>query len=110
MRDSSGNSSATEFDRGAGNNARITFAPSVSGTYYLSSFGSSLLGTYKLSATDLGPGGDDYVRSTAMTGVVSVGLSVTGNLESTNDDDWFRVTLAAGRSYQFDLEGSDTGQ
>jgi hypothetical protein len=53
---------------------------------------------------------DDYAGSTATTGVVSVGGSITGNIESTQDIDWFRITLTAGRVYQFDLEGSDTGQ
>jgi len=110
LRDSGGSSIALDFDSGVGSNARITFAASASGTYYLSFLRSSLLGTYKLSATDLGPGSDDYAGSAATTGIVSVGGSVTGNIESTNDDDWFRVTLTAGRIYQFDLEGSDTGQ
>ena len=36
--------------------------------------------------------------------------STTGNIESTNDADWFRVTLTVGHIYQFDLEGSDTGE
>src|SRR3954471_7410463 len=53
---------------------------------------------------------DDYAASTATTGVVNVGGSITGNIESTQDEDWFRVTLTAGRSYQFDLEASATGQ
>ena len=63
-----------------------------------------------MSVTDLGPGRDDYAASVATTGVVSVGGSTTGNIESTGDEDWFRVTLTAGRSYQIDLEASDTGQ
>jgi len=37
---------------------------------------------------------------------VSVGGSIGGNIEATGDEDWFRVTLTAGRSYQFDLEGT----
>src|SRR5437763_7477 len=53
---------------------------------------------------------DDYAASTATTGVVSIGGSTTGSIESTQDNDWFRVTLTAGRSYQFDLEGHDTAQ
>jgi hypothetical protein len=112
LRDSSGNSISYDFDSGTGHDARITFAPAVSGTYYLAADGSlsSDLGTYKLSATDLGAGGDDYAASTATTGVVSVGGSITGNIESMQDADWFRVTLTAGRSYQFDLQGSDSGQ
>jgi FG-GAP-like repeat/Bacterial pre-peptidase C-terminal domain/Cadherin domain len=112
LEDSAGHQISSDFDAGTGNNARITFAPSASGTYYLAANASfsSDLGTYKLSAADLGPGGDDYAATTATTGVVSVGGSITGNIESTGDEDWFRVTLTAGRSYQFDLEASATGQ
>jgi hypothetical protein len=112
LRDSSGNYISYDFDSGTGNDARIIFAPTASGTYYLAASAelSSDLGTYKLSATDLGPGADDYAASTATTGVVSVGGSTTGNIESTQDTDWLRVTLTAGHSYQFDLQASATGQ
>src|SRR5256885_359510 len=66
LRDSAGNSIAFDFDSGTGNNARITFAPSASGTYFLSADASLSpdLGSYRLSAADLGPGGDDYAGST----------------------------------------------
>src|SRR5438874_815978 len=51
---------------------------------------------------------DDYAGSTATTGAVSVGGSTTGNIETAGDTDWFRITLTAGLTYQFDLKGSAT--
>src|SRR5438067_6672408 len=49
-------------------------------------------------------------RSTGTTGAIAVGGTATGNIETVNDTDWFRTTLTAGRTYQFGLEGSATGQ
>src|SRR5215471_2821237 len=53
---------------------------------------------------------DDYASSTATTGTVSVGGSTTGNIETAGDTDWFRTSLVAGHTYQFDLQGVATGQ
>jgi hypothetical protein len=53
---------------------------------------------------------DDFPASTATTGMVAVGGSTRGNIETAGDADWFRVTLTSGKSYQFACEGSDTGQ
>ncbi len=93
----------------------ITYTPGATGTYYLvSSAGDGVndIGTYKLSATALSTSTptDDYSASTSTTGVVAVGGSSTGNIETSGDADWFAVTLTAGTTYQFDLEGSATGQ
>ena len=41
---------------------------------------------------------------------VDVGGSVTGNIGSVDDVDYFRVVLEAGTRYQIDLEGADTGR
>jgi hypothetical protein len=53
---------------------------------------------------------DDYPASTATTGKVAIGGSTTGNIERPGDADWFKVTLAPGKTYRFHLEGGDTGQ
>ncbi|MCH8240812.1 MAG: PPC domain-containing protein [Proteobacteria bacterium] len=37
---------------------------------------------------------------------VAVGASVTGYINNSADEDWFSVTLEAGQSYQFTLNGS----
>ena len=51
---------------------------------------------------------DDYAGSTATTGVLTVGTSKSGTINTTIDIDWFRVTLAAG-TYRLEARGEDTG-
>ena len=54
---------------------------------------------------------DDFPEDTTTSGVVAVGGSATGALESVDDTaDWFRVVLEAGKTYQIDMEGSETGR
>ncbi|WP_262694058.1 pre-peptidase C-terminal domain-containing protein [Kordiimonas aquimaris] len=52
---------------------------------------------------------DEPTGSIATQLSVSVGSSVTANIEEENDIDFFAVTLEAGVTYQIDLEGSRTG-
>ena len=51
---------------------------------------------------------DDFRDDTDTTGTVEVGGSVTGEIEAQGDEDWFAVTLEAGKTYQIDMEGSET--
>ena len=96
---------------GPGYTSLLTYTATATGTYYLASDPvSNAIGTYKISATSLGAVADDYAASTATTGTVAIGGSATGNIETTGDADWFKVTLTAGETYEFKLEGSDTGQ
>src|SRR5205085_11244961 len=115
LRNSGGGFIALNTDNGANHDARITFAPGTSGTYFLNAFAhntsqtANVLGTYRLSAADLGPGTDDHPGFSTGAGTVMVGGSVTGNIESTQDPDWYQVTLTAGRVYEINLQGSDSG-
>ena len=43
-------------------------------------------------------------------GSVDVGGSTVGSIDWGSDRDWFKVTLEAGKTYRFDLEGSSTSQ
>ena len=52
---------------------------------------------------------DDYTSDTQTTGTVTVGGSTTGDIETGGDQDWFEVTLEAGKTYRIDLKGSPTG-
>ena len=52
--------------------------------------------------------GEDLPAGTITTGRVQVGGSVTGEIDSETDKDWFKVVLEAGKTYQFDMEGVDT--
>ena len=49
---------------------------------------------------------DDYGASTATLGVIAVGGTAMGNIEVAGDEDWFAINLAAGQSYQFNLDGA----
>ena len=53
---------------------------------------------------------DDYSADRFTPGAIAVGGSATGIIETAYDQDWFAVELVAGRTYQFDLEGSPTGR
>jgi len=69
----------------------------------------SVVGT-TLPRYDYGSFGDDYAGDTSTTGALNVGGTVTANIETTGDTDWFSINLVAGQQYVFDLEGSPTGQ
>ena len=90
----------------------FTYTATSSATYYLTTGGNGVgvLGTYKVSATELGAVPDDYAASTATTGVVAVNGSTIGTIETSNDVDWFAVALTAGETYRFKSEGASTGQ
>ncbi|OJA03278.1 pre-peptidase C-terminal domain-containing protein, partial [Bathymodiolus thermophilus thioautotrophic gill symbiont] len=54
------------------------------------------------------PSTDDYNANTTTTGMFTINSSVTGNIETANDKDWFKITLTAGQQVTFDLRGSPT--
>ena len=49
---------------------------------------------------------DSIPASTATTETLAVGSSVSGTINPETDRDWFRITLTAGKTYAFTLEGS----
>ncbi len=112
--DANGNllSSTTDDNGGMGDNSRIRFEPVTAGTYYIAAgaggdgggASGSNTGTYRLSVTD-----DDFTADIGTAGTVAVGGTATGEIETSDDRDWFAVTLEAGTRYRIDLEGSDTG-
>ena len=54
------------------------------------------------------PPGEDCAADRETDCVVGVGRSVTGNIDSETDKDWFKVELEAGKTYRFDMEGVST--
>ena len=52
---------------------------------------------------------DNISDSISTTGRVTVGNSLMGEIETTNDSDAYAVELVAGRTYRIDLEGAATG-
>ncbi len=113
--DSAGNGTGTGDDNGGvGNNARLLFTPTATGTHFMS-VGGSIMGTYTLSVTTPHLEGDtDLAGNASTTGLVEVDGHVargaifeprpsSGNYY-TFDYDWFRVELKAGKTYRIDLE------
>ena len=105
--------STSDDDGGTGRNSQVEFTPTSSGDYYIAATGyGSNTGTYKLTVSgDDSPesAGDDYGASISTAGEVSIGGSRNGEIEITNDRDWFAVSLLAGKTYRINLEGSPTG-
>ena len=100
-------SGTTDEDDGAGTNSRVDFTATTAGAHYVAAGGAgNRTGTYTLSVTEIP---DDHPAGTSTTGTVAIGSSTTGEIETEGDLDWFKVTLAAGKTYRFDLMGSWTG-
>ncbi|MCA8932948.1 MAG: PPC domain-containing protein [Rhodospirillaceae bacterium] len=107
----------TELDRnddgGEGFNSRLQFVAPQYGTYFVSagSFGGST-GTYTLTASGGAPPPpqDDYPNTPQTHGRVNVPGSITGNLETGDDQDWFAVQLQPGMQVTIDLEGQPTNR
>ena len=102
---------------GVGNNARVIYTPDAAGTYYVEAYFQTgeLNRTYTLSVILLGANGaseadTDFPNNDTTSGRVEVGASVTGNTATVSGDDWFRVDLEVGKTYQFDLEGVPTNR
>ena len=92
---------------GTGDNSRLSFTASESGTYYIAAgadWGGR--GTFELEVTD--PDAPDLPEDTSTAGRVVVGHSANDQIEQANDVDWFAVELVAGRTYTIDLRGSPT--
>jgi hypothetical protein len=119
--DSDGNliPGTTNDDGGVLWNSRVTFTPPVDGTYYVS-VGSSAApcgnyiviyeGTYRLTVTDPGVSEErtDFSADTNTSGRVLVDGLATGEIENSQDRDWYLVTLETGTTYRIDLTGRAT--
>ncbi len=94
---------------GTGGDPKLTFTATTTGTFFLSAedLYSTGTGTYTLRASSLGIVADDFAGNTSTTGVITVGGQKTGNIEIAADEDWFKVVLQAGTTYQFELDGAD---
>nr|CRH07121.1 protein of unknown function [Candidatus Magnetococcus massalia] len=102
-------------------NTQLNFTPDSSGTYYVAATAYYQTGSYTLSVaaqavvssttivdnseTDL-----DFEDSLTTLGGITVGSYITGTIDSSDDKDWFAVSLTAGTTYRIDLEGADSSK
>jgi Ca2+-binding RTX toxin-like protein len=94
---------ASDDNTGPGNDARMTFTPSGTGTFFVVAQGVGAgTGSYQLyfqSALAV-----DVPGTTASTSNVGLGSPVQGEIEANGDRDWYAIRLVAGQQYQFDLD------
>jgi hypothetical protein len=93
-------------DGGAGDNAFMVYTPTGSGTYYVAAQGNGGSGTYLLTRTET----DDAAPNPATTRVLSPGGSTSARIDDGIDSDWFRISLTAGQSYWFGMQGGSSGK
>ncbi|MGE3335832.1 MAG: pre-peptidase C-terminal domain-containing protein [Rhodospirillaceae bacterium] len=107
VKSSSGVTYGSDDDSGTGLDAQLTYTAAYTGVHYIeAAAGSSGTGTYTLSVAPNGTSGDDYTATTATSGVVTVGGTLSGSIGTAGDIDWVRVSLTAGTLYRFDARGS----
>lgn len=50
----------------------------------------------------------DIPADSSTTEIIVLGGTVVGSVDTTGDHDWFRITLTAGQTYKFELQGTGT--
>ncbi|MEA3642210.1 MAG: S8 family serine peptidase [Lamprobacter sp.] len=97
----------SDDDSGAGLDSRLEYVVSEGGTYYLSAsaFGTAT-GSYTLTVTSDDDFDGEIPDNASTSSVIAIGSSQSSQIDFQGDADWFRVDLAAGSTYVFDLVGN----
>ena len=91
--------------------SQLTFLADRSESYFIetSAFETDT-GSYTLSVQRIGEIVDDYSNDVGTVSSISIGNSLSGEIEINGDIDWHRVEVEAGATYTIDLEGAQNGQ
>jgi hypothetical protein len=84
----------------------LAFTANNAGDYFIAVNGNSA-DAYQLNVSEIV---DDFAANIKTTGLVAVDGSVTGEISSWGDQDWFQLALDAGQQVTIDLEGDPTDQ
>lgn len=101
--DANGNLVVQGYNGGPNGDARTSFEPTTSGTYYVAA--SSFLSTTGSYTLNVSTSPYDYAGTPATTGTLTSGHSISGSLAVTGQSDWFKVSLTSGIQYLFDVGG-----
>ena len=95
---------SSDEQEGEGLRAIVTIEATETGTHYVGVVGShsGQDGDYVVSVERVGD--DDFSADTGTSGTLAVGGSATGEIEMTDDEDWFAVELVGGQLYRFEVE------
>ena len=91
--------------------AWVEFTPDAAGTYYISAGDLSAgTGSYELRVIDITEDPDGHTANRGTAGTVTVGGSVTGKIDFSQDVDWLKLATLSIGTYQVDLEGQAAGR
>lgn len=106
IRDAAGTLLLSDDDSGTGLDAALSVTVNTGGLYYLDSSGfGSQTGTFTLSLDRA----DLVAGDTSTSGRLQPGDSLAGTVEAPGDEDWYRIVLLAGETYEFRLLGFPSG-
>ncbi len=95
---------ASDDDSGPGLSSHLVYTPTADGTFTLNagSYIDATTGTYRLNTSVAG----EIPASTATGASLVLPGSANGNVDSSGDQDWFRISMEVGFTYTFDLNGN----
>ena len=90
-------------------NSLLVFTPSTNGIYYISAqaWSPTDTGTYALSLTLGNENNGDLLANTSTTGNAILNGSVGGTFDTSNDIDWYEITLTAGQRYKISVDDTN---
>jgi hypothetical protein len=98
-----------DVDGASNRNSRILFragslvpGPSANHRLDVAAYNNASTGSFRLVANEV-------PANTGTYSTLSVNTSNTGDLHANGDQDFHRITLVAGRTYRFNLNGADFG-
>lgn len=108
--DTDGVTLISENDDANGLFSELSFEATVTGTYYLSAaaFNDQLSGDYILSVTEALP--DTIADDVTTTTVLSTTSPVFSNIETGSDQDFLRLDVVDGQTYQVTMSGARGGE
>ena len=109
--DAQGNQLAFNDDANGTLNSALRYAPTQSGTVFVEAraFNSEATGRYRIGVSAEALPADDVGNDASTGGRVSVGRTVTGNIEFEGDYDWYRFSARTGNRYIVSLAGAGEG-
>lgn len=94
----------TYVDDLGGRDSTLTLTAPATGDYYLAAAGwTTYTGTFNLSVAESTA---DVPGNSSSTTTLAIGASTAVTIGQPYDHDWYKVTLTAGSTYQFSLDGT----
>jgi hypothetical protein len=92
----------TDDDGGVGANSLLLTSFGANGTFFVDVGSAQNIGqgTYRVSLIE-----DDFRQDTNTTGAVAVDGSTPGNIQFSQDHDWFKINLTTGENYAIIVHG-----